>query len=51
MGIARFLIGASLLFVGMMLVPLAAVTIVGLPFGLIVLGAGLQLMVAPRNSR
>jgi hypothetical protein len=47
MRIVRFFFGASLLFVGMMLVPLAAVTVVGLPFGLIILGAGLQLMVAP----
>lgn len=47
MGIARFLIGSFLVFAGWMVIPLAAVTVVGLPIGLILLGAGLQLMVAP----
>jgi hypothetical protein len=51
MGIGRFLIGSSLVFAGMMLVLSAAVTIVGLPLGLIVLGAGLQMMFAPSNRR
>jgi hypothetical protein len=49
MRIVRFLIGSALLLAGWMIVPLAAVTVVGLPIGLIVLGAGLQLMVAPSN--
>ncbi|HEV3474526.1 MAG TPA: hypothetical protein VG602_04090 [Actinomycetota bacterium] len=49
MRIVRFLMGACLFFAGMLIMPLGAVTVVGLPFGLIVLGAGLQLMVAPSS--
>jgi hypothetical protein len=47
--IGRFLVGSALLWVGGMLVLTAAVTVVGLPIGLIVVGAGLQLMLAPSS--
>jgi hypothetical protein len=46
----RFLIGSALLFTGSVLVASAVITVVGLPLGLIVLGAGLELMVGPRRS-
>jgi hypothetical protein len=49
MSIVRFLIGSSLVFTGWMLVLSAAITVVGLPLGLIVVGAGLSLMLAPSN--
>jgi hypothetical protein len=51
MSIGRFLIGSSLVFVGWMLMLSAAITVVGLPIGLAVLAAGLELMLAPRSGR
>lgn len=51
MGIGRFLIGSSLLFTGWMLMLSAAVTVVGLPLGLMVLAAALELLVAPSKRR
>lgn len=47
MGIVRFLIGSSLVFVGWMVGLSAAITVVGLPIGVALVGAGLQLMLAP----
>jgi hypothetical protein len=47
----RFLIGSSLLFIGMMVMASAAVTLVGLPVGMFLLAAGLQMLVAPRAPR
>jgi hypothetical protein len=46
----RFLVGSTLLLVGCMIVASAAITVVGLPLGLAVLGAGLELLVGPRHS-
>jgi hypothetical protein len=51
MGIGRFLIGSSLVFVGWMLMLSAAITVVGLPIGLMVLAAGLNLILARSNRR
>ncbi len=51
MGIGRFLIGSSLVFVGWMLMLSATITVVGLPIGLMVLAAGLNLMFARSNRR
>jgi hypothetical protein len=45
----RFLIGSSLLFIGTMVMASAAVTVVGLPIGLILLAAGLQMLTEPRG--
>jgi hypothetical protein len=47
--LGRFLVGSALLWVGGTLVLSAAITVVGLPIGLIVVGAGLQLMLAPSS--
>ena len=47
MGIIRFLFGSSLVFLGAMVGLSAAITVVGLPIGVAVVGAGLQLMFAP----
>jgi hypothetical protein len=47
--ITRFLIGSTLLMTGCMLVLSAAITVVGLPVGLMVLAAGLELMRAPSD--
>ena len=47
---SRFLIGSTLLMIGCMIVASAAITVVGLPLGLAVLGAGLELLVGPRHS-
>lgn len=47
---SRFLIGSALLMTGCVLVASAVITVVGLPLGLVVLGAGLELMVGPRHS-
>jgi hypothetical protein len=41
----RFLIGSSLLFVGTMVMAAGAITLIGLPVGIFMLGAGLQLLV------
>lgn len=49
MSIGRFLIGSSLVFAGWILMLSAVVTIVGLPIGLAVLAAGLELVLAPRR--
>jgi hypothetical protein len=48
--IGRFLIGSLLLMGGWMLLLSAPVTVVGLPLGLIVLAAALQLMVGQARS-
>lgn len=47
---SRFLIGSALLMTGCVLVASGAITVVGLPLGLAVLGAGLELMVGPRHG-
>jgi hypothetical protein len=49
--IGRFLIGSFLVMAGGGLVLSAVVTVVGLPLGLLVLAAGLDLMLTPRNRR
>jgi hypothetical protein len=49
MGIVRFLIGSSLLFIGAMVGLSAAITVVGLPIGLVMVGMGLELMVGSRG--
>jgi hypothetical protein len=49
--ITRFLIGSFLVMAGGALVLSAVVTVVGLPLGLLVLAAGLDLMLTPRNRR
>ena len=49
MGIARFLVGSSLLFIGAMVGLSAAITVVGLPIGLAMVAYGLELMVGPRG--
>jgi hypothetical protein len=49
--IGRFLIGSTLLMVGGMVGLSAAITIVGLPIGLIIVGMGLQLMFARSGGR
>jgi hypothetical protein len=51
MRIGRFLIGSTLLMVGGMVGLSAAITVVGLPIGLIIVGMGLQLMFAPSGGR
>jgi hypothetical protein len=48
--VSRFLIGSALLFAGFVLVASAVFTVVGLPLGLIVVGAALELMVGQRHS-
>ena len=45
----RFLIGSTLLMIGSMILASAAITVIGLPLGLGVLGAGLELLVGPRH--
>ncbi|MGH2710898.1 MAG: hypothetical protein ACRDH9_06825 [Actinomycetota bacterium] len=45
----RFLVGSTLLFIGVNVIASAAITVVGLPIGLAVFGAGLQLMVGRRD--
>jgi hypothetical protein len=47
----RFLMGSALLFVGTMVMASAAVTVVGLPVGMFVFAAGMQMLVAPRPDR
>ena len=48
-GVVRFLIASTLLMVGAMVALTGAITVVGLPLGLIVIGVGLELMrPAPR---
>jgi hypothetical protein len=47
MTIGRFLLGSTLLMTGSMLALSAAITVVGLPLGLMVLAAGLNLMLTP----
>jgi hypothetical protein len=49
--VGRFLIGSSLLFLGSMVMLTAAVTVVGLPLGLILFAAGLELLVGGGRSR
>ena len=43
-GMVRFLIASTLLMVGAMVALTGAITVVGLPLGLIVIGVGLELM-------
>ena len=50
MGIVRFLVGASLLFVGWMVGLSAAITIIGLPVGLAVFALGFELMTGRRRA-
>jgi hypothetical protein len=47
---SRFLIGSTLLMMGWVLAASAVITVVGLPLGVVVFGAGLELMVGPRHS-
>lgn len=47
---SRFLIGSALLMMGWVLAASAVITVVGLPLGVVVFGAGLELMVGPRHS-
>jgi hypothetical protein len=47
----RFLVGSTLLFVGTMVMLTGAITVVGLPIGLIVFAAGLEMLVAPSSPR
>jgi hypothetical protein len=47
---SRFLIGSAMLMMGWVLAASAVITVVGLPLGLVVFGAGLELMVGPRHS-
>jgi hypothetical protein len=49
--IGRFLIGSTLLMVGGMVALSAAITVVGLPIGLIIVGMGLQLMLGRSGRR
>jgi hypothetical protein len=51
MGIGRFLIGSALLFAAWMLILSAAVTVVGLPLGVMVLAAGLELMLGRQRPK
>ena len=51
MGIVRFLVGSSLMFVGWMVGLSAAITVVGLPVGLAVMALGLELLVGSRGGR
>jgi hypothetical protein len=51
MSIVRFLIGSSLLMTGGALMLSAPLTVVGLPIGLMVVAAGLELMLGSRNRR
>ncbi len=54
--IVRFLIGSTLVMVGGMVGLSAAITVIGLPIGVILVGVGLQMMVgrsagqSPRTS-
>ena len=43
-GVVRFLIASALLMVGAMVALTGAITVVGLPLGLIVFGVGLELI-------
>lgn len=49
--IVRFLIGSSLVMVGSMVGLSAAITVVGLPIGVILVGMGLQMMVGRSDSQ
>jgi hypothetical protein len=49
--IGGFLIGSFLVMAGGGLVLSAVVTVLGLPLGLLLLAAGLDLMLTPRNRR
>jgi hypothetical protein len=51
MGIGRFLVGSALLFAGWMVVLSAAVTVVGLPIGVMVVAAALELLFGPSSRR
>jgi hypothetical protein len=46
----RFLIGSSLVFLGTMVMASAALTVIGLPLGLVVFAAGLQLLLHTRGD-
>ena len=43
-GMVRFVIASTLLMVGAMVALTGAITVIGLPLGLIVIGVGLELM-------
>jgi hypothetical protein len=47
---SRFLIGSAMLMMGWVLAASAVITVVGLPLGVVVFGAGLELMVGPRHN-
>lgn len=47
---SRFLIGSALLMTGWVIAASAVITVVGLPLGIAVFGAGLELLVGPRHS-
>ncbi|MDQ4005119.1 MAG: hypothetical protein M3135_02305 [Actinomycetota bacterium] len=49
-GIARFVIGSSLVLIGAMIGLSAAITVIGLPIGVAVVGFGLQLLIAPKTA-
>ena len=50
MGLARFLIASTLIFLGTMVGLSGAITLIGLPIGLALVGSGLQLMTRPRRA-
>ena len=49
-GIFRFVVGSSLVLIGAMIGLSGAITIIGLPIGLAIVGFGLQLLVAPKTA-
>jgi hypothetical protein len=49
--IVRFLVGSSLLFLGAIVGLSGAITLIGLPIGLALVGAGLQLMMGSGDRR
>ncbi len=49
-GITRFVLGSSLVMIGGMVGLSAAITVIGLPIGLAMVGFGLQLLIAPRTA-
>ena len=51
MRLGRFLIGSTLVMAGCLLALSGAITVVGLPIGLMVLAAGLDLMLASGRRR
>jgi hypothetical protein len=49
--IVRFLVGSSLLFLGAIVGLSGAITLIGLPIGVALVGAGLQVMMRPGDPR